>query len=135
MKSQRGGETISKQAQRILPNRLAVELHKFRLTSHSLFDCRKSFGFTARQSLVVLHSMDLSAGAGGGSGGGGGGGGGGMAQASRPLAKAIRVKNKQPAQMQITAEQILRESKEQQGADPKVPKTKITDQDELDTYR
>ena len=71
--------------------------------------------------------MDLSAGAGGGDPG--------MSQASRPLAKSIRVKNKQPAQMQITAEQILRESKEQQGVDPKVPKTKITDEDELQDYR
>ena len=60
---------------------------------------------------------------------------GGAAQASRPLAKPVRVKNKQPAQQQITAEQILRESKEQQGVDPKIPKTKITDQDELDEYR
>jgi hypothetical protein len=39
-------------AQQILPNRLAsVELHRF--TSHSLFDCRKSFGFTARKKSLL----------------------------------------------------------------------------------
>eukprot|EP00960_Hanusia_phi_P000558 14536-Hanusia_phi.AAC.3 len=46
-----------------------------------------------------------------------------------------RVKNKQPAPVQITAEQILREAKERQEEDPKPPKQKITDPDELADYR
>lgn len=46
-----------------------------------------------------------------------------------------RVKNKQPAPVQITAEQILREAKERQEEDPKPPKQKITDPDELAEYR
>jgi hypothetical protein len=55
-KKEEEGETISKQAQRILPNRLAVELHKF--TSHSLFDCRKSFGFTARRQHHAISGVN-----------------------------------------------------------------------------
>jgi len=46
-----------------------------------------------------------------------------------------KVKNKQPAPVQITAEQILREAKERTEEDPKPPKQKITDPDELADYR
>mmetsp|Transcript_45792 Transcript_45792/g.108601 ORF Transcript_45792/g.108601 Transcript_45792/m.108601 type:complete len:688 (-) Transcript_45792:8-2071(-) len=46
-----------------------------------------------------------------------------------------RVKNKQPAPVQITAEQILREARERQEEDPKPAKQKITDPDELAEYR
>ena len=46
-----------------------------------------------------------------------------------------RVKNKQPAPVQITAEQLLREAKERQEEDPAPPKQKITDPDELAEYR
>jgi len=51
------------------------------------------------------------------------------------FATMARVKNKQPAPVQITAEQILREAKERQEADVKPPKSKITDPDELADYR
>jgi crooked neck len=48
----------------------------------------------------------------------------------------MKVKNKQPAQRQITAEQILREAKEIQLEDDfKAPKTIITDPGELAEYR
>ena len=54
-----------------------------------------------------------------------------------PLPKPTRVKNKAPAQTQITAEQILREAREQQETEggPKVPKQHITDPEELAEYR
>ena len=45
-----------------------------------------------------------------------------------------RVKNKQPAPVQITAEQLLREARERQEEDGKPPKQKITDPDELAEY-
>ena len=45
-----------------------------------------------------------------------------------------RVKNKQPAPVQITAEQLLREARERQEEDGKLPKQKITDPDELAEY-
>lgn len=52
------------------------------------------------------------------------------------LPKAMKVKNKQPAQRQITAEQILREAKEIQLEDGfTAPKTIITDPEELAEYR
>ena len=53
------------------------------------------------------------------------------------LAKAVRVKNKAPAPTQITAEQILREAREQQESEggAKVPKQNITDPEELAEYR
>ena len=53
------------------------------------------------------------------------------------LPRAIRVKNKAPAGVQITAEQILREAREMQEAEggPKVPKQNITDPEELAEYR
>ncbi|KAF6258280.1 TPR-like protein [Scenedesmus sp. NREL 46B-D3] len=52
------------------------------------------------------------------------------------LPKAMKVKSKQPAQRQITAEQILREAKEIQLEDDfKAPKTIITDPQELAEYR
>ncbi|CCD64143.1 Pre-mRNA-splicing factor Syf1/CRNKL1-like C-terminal HAT-repeats domain-containing protein [Caenorhabditis elegans] len=50
--------------------------------------------------------------------------------------KAAKVKNKAPAQLQITAEQLLREAKERElELIPPAPKTKITDPDELKEYQ
>ena len=52
------------------------------------------------------------------------------------LPRVTRVKNKQPADKQITAEQLLREAKEIQLEDDfKAPKQIITDPDELAEYR
>ena len=48
---------------------------------------------------------------------------------------AIRVRNKAPATIQITAEQILREARERQEAETRPPKRKITDSAELCDYR
>jgi crooked neck len=61
--------------------------------------------------------------------------GGGNDGVNRNFNAMARVKNKQPAPVQITAEQILREAKERQEEDPKPPKQKITDPDELAEYR
>ena len=47
----------------------------------------------------------------------------------------MQVKNKNPAQIQITAEQILREAQERQEAPHSVPQQKITDLEELQDYR
>ncbi|KJH49639.1 HAT repeat protein [Dictyocaulus viviparus] len=50
--------------------------------------------------------------------------------------KAANVKNKAPAQLQITAEQLLREAKERElELIPLPPKTKITDPDELAEFQ
>ncbi|XP_077994644.1 crooked neck-like protein 1 [Glandiceps talaboti] len=50
--------------------------------------------------------------------------------------KVAKVKNKMPAEVQITAEQILREAKERElEAVPPPPKQKITDPEELQEYR
>jgi len=49
--------------------------------------------------------------------------------------KPAQVKNKAPAPVQITAEQILREAMERVEAEPKAPKTKIADEDELEHYK
>eukprot|EP00897_Mesotaenium_endlicherianum_P005435 jgi/Mesen1/491/ME001024S10726 len=51
------------------------------------------------------------------------------------LPRPTRVKNKTPAPVQITAEQILREARERQEAEPAPPKQKITDDQELGEYR
>ncbi|KAK9715749.1 hypothetical protein RND81_06G187000 [Saponaria officinalis] len=51
------------------------------------------------------------------------------------LPRATRVKNKTPASVQITAEQILRESHERQEAEIRAPKQSITDSTELADYR
>lgn len=52
------------------------------------------------------------------------------------LPRVTKVKNKQPAPRQITAEQIIREAKEiQLEEDIAKPKTIITDQEELNEYR
>ncbi|XP_019166045.1 PREDICTED: crooked neck-like protein 1 [Ipomoea nil] len=51
------------------------------------------------------------------------------------LPRPTRVKNKTPAPIQITAEQILRESRERQEAEIRPPKQKITDSSELADYR
>ena len=51
------------------------------------------------------------------------------------LARPIRVKNKTPAPIQITAKQILREAHEQQEAEIRPPKQKITEESELTDYQ
>ncbi|CAN1244758.1 Crooked neck-like protein 1 [Linum perenne] len=51
------------------------------------------------------------------------------------LPRPTRVKNKTPAPVQITAEQILREARERQEAEIRPPKQKITDTSELADYR
>ncbi|XVF13012.1 hypothetical protein REPUB_Repub08aG0170600 [Reevesia pubescens] len=51
------------------------------------------------------------------------------------LPRPTRVKNKTPAPIQITAEQILREARERQEAEIRPPKQKITDHTELADYR
>ncbi|PHT89699.1 Crooked neck-like protein 1 [Capsicum annuum] len=51
------------------------------------------------------------------------------------LPKATWVKNKTPAPIQITAEQILREARERQESEFKLPKQKISDPTELADYR
>ncbi|KAJ4832100.1 hypothetical protein Tsubulata_049459, partial [Turnera subulata] len=52
-----------------------------------------------------------------------------------PLPRPTRVKNKTSAPKQITAEQILREAKEQHEAEISQPKQKINDASELADYR
>ncbi|XP_047138151.1 crooked neck-like protein 1 isoform X1 [Hydra vulgaris] len=55
---------------------------------------------------------------------------------TRRLPKVAKVKNKAPAPVQITAEQLLREAKERQlEIVPPPPKQKISDPDELQDYR
>nr|CAD1843308.1 unnamed protein product [Ananas comosus var. bracteatus] len=51
------------------------------------------------------------------------------------LPRPTRVKNKTPASIQITAEQILREARERQEPEIRPPKQKITDPHELSDYR
>ncbi|WCJ34756.1 Pre-mRNA-splicing factor CLF1 [Euphorbia peplus] len=51
------------------------------------------------------------------------------------LPRPTRVKNKTPAPVQITAEQILREARERQEAEIRPPKQKFTDSTELAVYR
>lgn len=51
------------------------------------------------------------------------------------LPRPTRVKNKTPAPIQITAEQILREARERQEPDIRPPKQKINDHTELSDYR
>ncbi|XP_049368257.1 uncharacterized protein LOC125833160 [Solanum verrucosum] len=51
------------------------------------------------------------------------------------VAMARRVKNKTPAPIQITSEQILREARERQEAEIRPPNQKITDQTEVADYR
>ncbi|KAG9509231.1 Crooked neck-like protein 1, partial [Fragariocoptes setiger] len=54
----------------------------------------------------------------------------------RGVSSKTKVKNKAPALVQITAEQLLREAKERElEVVPPPPKQKISDQDELDDYR
>lgn len=47
----------------------------------------------------------------------------------------VKVKNKNPAPIQITSEQILREANERQEQPKAVPKQAITDQEELNDYQ
>lgn len=51
-----------------------------------------------------------------------------------PMRAPVRAKNKMPAPMQITAEQILREAAERQEPETKAPKQKITDPEELAAF-
>lgn len=51
------------------------------------------------------------------------------------LPRATAVKNKTPASVQITAEQILREARERVEQETPIPKQKITDEEELGEYR
>ncbi|KAM9839894.1 crooked neck-like protein 1 [Aulostomus maculatus] len=52
------------------------------------------------------------------------------------IPKVAKVKNKAPAEVQITAEQLLREAKERElELLPPPPKQKITDQEELNDYK
>lgn len=63
------------------------------------------------------------------------GAGGPQAKAAQPLPKPARVKNKLPAAVQITAEQIVREAQAQEEAAYRAPAQKLADQAELDEYR
>jgi len=51
------------------------------------------------------------------------------------MPRATRVKNKAPAPVQITAEQLLREAMERLDSEPKPPNQRITDPEELADYR
>lgn len=51
------------------------------------------------------------------------------------MGRPVAVKNKAPAAVQITAEQILREAMDRVEAESKPPRQKITDEAELDDYR
>jgi len=51
------------------------------------------------------------------------------------LQRPTRVKNKTPAPIQITADQILREARVRQGPATRPPRRKITDAAELEEYR
>ena len=55
---------------------------------------------------------------------------------SRPNeSRAPRVKNRAPAAIQITAEQLLREAQERQVAAFRAPKQRVEDFEELHEYR
>lgn len=54
--------------------------------------------------------------------------------AETKLPQPTRVKNKTPAPIQLTAEQILREAREREEAEIRPPKQKITDYAELGEY-
>jgi len=60
---------------------------------------------------------------------------GGGAAAPYRAPRASRVKNKQPAPVQISAEQIIREANERQDVAAKAPTQRITDPEELAEYR
>lgn len=52
------------------------------------------------------------------------------------IPKVAKVKNKAPAEVQITAEQLLREAKERElELLPPPPQQKITDEEELNDYK
>eukprot|EP00823_Brevimastigomonas_motovehiculus_P008583 TRINITY_DN788_c0_g1_i1.p1 TRINITY_DN788_c0_g1~~TRINITY_DN788_c0_g1_i1.p1 ORF type:complete len:754 (+),score=180.99 TRINITY_DN788_c0_g1_i1:63-2324(+) len=53
----------------------------------------------------------------------------------KPPSKASQVKNKTPAPVQVTAEQLLREAHEHRPQEVKAPTQQITDVDELQNYR
>ena len=61
---------------------------------------------------------------------------GGAPPAARRMPKVAKVKNKAPAPMQVTAEQLLREAKERELEKVEAPPTqKIQDKDELRDYQ
>jgi len=74
---------------------------------------------------------------------GGGGGAGslragvkaGSAGKGAKQARAVEVKNKQPADVQISAEQLVREARGRQETDQKAPTARITDPEEAAQYR
>lgn len=49
--------------------------------------------------------------------------------------RAPRIKNRAPAPIQISAEQLLREANDGQEAPTKITKTKVEDYEELEEYR
>jgi crooked neck len=49
--------------------------------------------------------------------------------------RAPRIKNRAPAAIQITAEQLLREAQERQDTQFRAPKQRVEDFEELDEYR
>lgn len=52
------------------------------------------------------------------------------------MPRVVKVKDKSPAELQITAEQLLREAKERElEIVPRPPSQKISDQEELQEYR
>ncbi|KAL6876334.1 hypothetical protein ACP4OV_012906 [Aristida adscensionis] len=56
-------------------------------------------------------------------------------QADTRVPRAVRVKEKSPAPIQVTAEQILREARERRGPEPRAPARRIADADELADHR
>ncbi len=66
--------------------------------------------------------------------GGGGGGKGGKPEFVRQ-ARVSQVKNRAPAPVQITAEQLLREARDRVAAESAPVEQKIQDADELQSYR
>jgi crooked neck len=51
------------------------------------------------------------------------------------MSRAVQVKNRAPAPVQITAEQILREANDRIVKEPKAPRRHITDPEELAQVR
>jgi hypothetical protein len=82
--------------------------------------------FLKNRSATMEDKMDVERG-----GGGDRGGGDDRPKRIPGMPRATRVKNKAPAPVQITAEQILREAMERQDAESKPPKQHITDPEEV----
>ena len=56
-------------------------------------------------------------------------------QQSKVLMRPPKIKNKTPAPVQVTAEQILRDAQIHQIVDIKAPQQRIMDEEELDDYK